>query len=783
VKPKWTGTLGWIVTALVWACWGPSHAVEIVRDGQALGAVWHKGDQKEAAADLVEFVGKMSGAKLDFKVAAEGERPPAGTPAIVLGALAIEMGLPEPPKTLSLDGYSLQTKGTHLLLAGESATSARFAVTHFLESHGCRWLMANKWGEVIPELKTISLDGFNVSEKPDFKYRNVWGFVPNARSRLGGMDLPNRHDWDHVPPDKYFKDHPEYFALRGGQRRPGGWMCTSNPDVARLFAEAYVAKARKGAKADTISPPDGRGFCECETCKALDVPDYLEPSSGTVSMSDRYVRFFDAVGQQVAKGAPGFILGFYCYSDYTLPPKTVQKVAGNLCGWVTTIRFCRLHGVNNPNCESRQRYKGVVEAWSKLMRTACYDYNYNLAEVTVPISKIAYLRDNIPFLKKTGCWGINLESMAAWNLYGPHTYLASRLMWKADADAEAILDDYYAKLCGKAAPHVKSYWERIDKAVREADVHVGSFYGVHAIWTPDLVKPCEADLDAAAKAAESDLVRERVALFRSGLENARHYLAVRDAINRCDFAAAKETFDRWLKHMDAAFQKQYNTMGGYKRGYAEWFLRPVIESGLARTTGERKLVLQLPDEWVFRYDPQDAGEKEGFFKETVAPEGWRKVKTYSASLNEQRIPEQLTWMWYRVRLNVPAWQRGGVHAWESERVQSQEGFRLFPALTLKRSHPLTLPLSRAAGPLHLWFGEVDGSPTKVWLNGEPVGEFTGARKPSEVEVTGKLLPGKENLLVVKTGHLSISELMLGGIVRPVMLYSGSKPEPPAKASR
>ncbi|HUT34500.1 MAG TPA: DUF4838 domain-containing protein [Planctomycetota bacterium] len=720
-------------------------AADIVREGAPQGAVWHKGDQKEAAADLVEFVEKMSGARLEVKAVAEGEKPAADSPAIVLGALALEMGLPKPPETPSLDGYRLQTRRNHLLLAGEAPMSTRFAVTHFLEHHGCRWLMANKWGEVIPQAKTLSLDGFDVSEKPDFAYRNVWGFVPHARSRLGGMDLPNRHDWEHVPAARYFKDHPGYYALRGGERRPGGWLCTSHPDLPRLFADAYVAKSKKGVRADTISPPDGRGFCECAKCKALDVPDYIEPSSGTISMSDRYARFFDAVGQLVGKEAPGFILSFYCYSDYTLPPKTVSKVSDNLCAWVTTIRFCRIHGVNNPRCESRQRYKAVVEGWARLMQTACYDYNYNLAEVTVPISKITYMKDNIPFLKKTGCRGINLESMAAWNLYGPHTYLASRLMWKADADADAILDDYYAKLCGKAAPHVKAYWERIDKAVREADVHVGCFHGIHAIWTPALVKECEADLDAAAKAAETDLERERVALFRSGLESARYYLAVREAINRCDFVAAKQTFDQWLKHMDAAFDKQYNTMRGYKRGYAEWFLRPLIESGLARTVGECKLVAQLPDEWDFRYDPQDAGEKQGWFKDAAAPEGWRKVKTYSATLNEQRIPEQLTWMWYRARLKAPA----------------------------------ALP----PGPLHLWFGEVDGSPTKVYLNGEPVAEFAGARKPSEVEVTGKLLAGKDNLVVVRTGHLSISELMLGGIVRPAMLYAGPRPEPAPKGGR
>jgi hypothetical protein len=460
-------------------------------------------------------------------------------------------------------------------------------------------------------------------------------------------------------------------------------------------------------------------------------------------MSDRYVRFFDAVAQRVAARAPDFLLSFYCYSDYTLPPKTIHKASHNLCAWVTTIRFCRVHGINNPNCPSRHRYKEIVEGWSKLMRTACYDYNYNLAEVTVPISKISYFRDNIPFLKQTGCWGINLESMAAWNLYGPHTYLASRLMWDADADVDAILDDYYWKLFGNAAPHVKRYWERIDRAVCQADVHVGSFYGVHAIWTPELVKQCEADLQAAAQAAGDDLVRGRVALFRSGLESAKHYLAVRDAVNRCDFRRANDVFQRWMKHMDAAFEKQYNTMRGYKRGYAEWFLRPLIESGLARTTEPCRLMIQLPDAWDFRYDPDDVGEKDGYYKQQASPDGWQQVKTYSATLNEQAVPERFAWMWYRTSFKTPA----------------------------------RLP----SGPLHVWFGEIDGSPTKVFLNGNFVGEFTGARKPGEVEITGKLRPDAENLLVVKTGHFGISELMLGGIVRPAMIYAGRRP--PAAGNR
>lgn len=728
-----------VIAALVLT--GVVSAADLVRDGQPLGAIWHDGADKVAADELAQFIQRMSGAQIPVSVVAEGKSPAEGEPAIILGAPALKMGLKPPPSTPSRDGYAIQSRGNHLLMAGESTASTRFAVTHFLESLGCRWYMANKWGEVIPSRKTIPLDGLDVNEKPDFLYRNVWAFN-GPRWRMGGMDLPNRHDWQHVPAAKYFAEHPEYFALRNGERRAGGWVCTTNPGVIRIFADAYIAKARQGVGADTISPPDGRGYCQCDACRAVDVPDYIEPSSGTVCMSDRYVSFFDAVGRLVARDAPGFILSFYAYADYTMPPKRIDHASDNLCAWISTIRFCRLHGVDDAGCESRVRYRAAVEGWARLTRTACYDYNYNLAEVVVPISKISYVRSNIPFLKKTGCVGVNMEAMFAWNLYGPHTYLTSKLLWKADADADAILDDYYRGLFGPAAAHVKSYWERIDRACRESRNHSGSFYCIHTIWTPELVAACQADLDAAAGAAGDDVTRERVALFRSGLDSARDFLALRAALNRSDYAAAQGVCDAWIKRMDDAFAREFNTMRGYSRGYADRYFPGLLREGLARTTGDRRMIAQLPDEWDFRYDPADEGEKAGWAGNAVAPDGWRKVRTYGATLNEQGVGEQLTWMWYRTRFTPPA----------------------------------DLP----AGPLHLWLTEVDGSPTRVFVNGELAGEVTGARRPADIEVAGKLIAGRENTIAVKTGHMNISELMLGGILRPVVLYSGEKPAPPAK---
>jgi len=726
-----------------------AEAMDLVRDGKPLAVLYSREDGKEAAQDLVQYVERISGAKLDVRILAAQDKPGAG-PAVVVGDLAIELGLAAPPKTISGDGYRIRLEGNRLLMAGETPNSTFFATSHFLQTLGCRWFFDNELGEVVPQIPTIQVQQCDVAETPDFACRSIWG--PNWRgrnwqrhNRLGGLSMPTGHDWGHVPAAKYGKEHPEYYALRDGQRKAGAWLCTSNPDVRRLFAAALADAVRgKGNIGVSISPPDGNGYCQCDRCTAEDVAGYLEPSSGRVAISDRYQRFYNAVAAEVLKANPDAILNFYAYADYSVPPKEVKQAPPNLCAWVAPIRFCRLHSMSNALCESRQRCRHAVEGWAQAVsKIGWREYNYNLAEGTVPLSKISVWRDDIPWLKKKGCMGLNIESLAFWHIYGVNTYVIARLAWDADADVDAILDDFCTRFCGPAAPHVKAYWERIDRAYRQTGAHAGSFYAVPAVWTPELVSACEADLQAADKVADSDLVRRRVAMFRMGLQSAKFFLALHETTNRCDFVNAKAVLDRWFAHLDAIHAAKIHPVGEYKRGYVPRFLARSVEDGFERVTGPRRLVIQLPDEWQFRYDPRDEGEAAGWGRAMAPGDGWRKVKTHSATLNQQQVPEELTWMWYRTSFAVPA----------------------------------QLP----AGPLHLWFAEIDGREGKVFLNGEEVGQFHGARRPHEVEITGKLLAGKENTVAVKIDHSRITELMLGGLLKPVMIYAGPAPIQPSTA--
>ena len=91
--------------------------------------------------------------------------------------------------------------------------------------------------------------------------------LPEIRKRGLTIDL-SEHSTDYFfPPERWFPEHPEWFALYDGARRPGQ-LCYSNADVVRAYAGAYADFVRKHDFFDFIGawPHDGGKHCQCEAC-------------------------------------------------------------------------------------------------------------------------------------------------------------------------------------------------------------------------------------------------------------------------------------------------------------------------------------------------------------------------------------------------------------------------------------------------------------------------------------------------------------------------------------
>jgi len=762
----------------------PAPALDLVRDGKPIAVIVStvppeapdvkpakgKAPKKQAIAEtdealavrtLVEWVKKMTDAELPV-----ADQAKAGVPAIYVGQAAVAAGLKlDDIASASHEGVRIVADGERVLIAGQSPQATLKAVCRFLEELGCRYLMDGPLGEVFPRSPTLAVGALNLTEKPGLLWRNPKG--PSWGARLwkawngaGGQAFGHSHSWGSYVEPTLFGEHPEFFAMGAdGQRKAGGWICTSNPGLREHFAKNVVGAIERGTLNPSLSPTDGRGYCQCPACKAQDDPKALEPSSGTVAVSNRYVDFFDAIGRSVAKTHPESVLSFYCYADYTQPPTVRRQLSPNLCAMIAPIRYCRLHPIGHPGCASREQQVTLTDGWAGMAsRIGYYNYMYNLADGTLPFFKYSASRKEFPYLADKGLTYMTIEVLSNWHIYGPQIYLSLRLAYDPHADAAAIMEDYWPKFYGpKAAPHMKGYWMGIDAAQQKLTTHAGSFFGLAQIYTPEFLATCEALLAKAATAAKGDAIHEqRVALHAEGLRSARAYRTISDAMNRGDFAGALREYDATVERLKGVVES-----GGANReygvSYLERFLSKPVREGAAATAAPNRLLQVLPDRWRFSFDEADAGNEQGFQRADFKDEAWPQVATFNTTLDVQGFDKN-TILWYRTKLTVPA-----KHA-----------------------------------RLALFFGEVDGR-SEVYVNGQKMTvpeQYQSAKKPGattttapgvkaareglakprspfEVDVTAAVHPG-ENVVVLRVDHSTITDLSLGGILRPVLLIE--KPE-------
>src|SRR5262245_41844005 len=124
---------------------------------------------------------------------------------------------------------------------------------------------------------------------------------------------------------------------------------------------------------------------------------------------------------------------------------------------------------------------------------------------------------------------------------------------------------------------------------------------------------------------------------------------------------------------------------------------------------ERAAWLNLNGEWSFRFDKQDAGERERWFDSNTAfPLRISVPFPWGSKLSG--VPDEADVAWYSRTIRIP-------EAWKGQRV-------------------------------FLVVGASDWK-TSGWLDGKPIGSYQGGYTPFELELSGLARPGSEQRLVLR----------------------------------
>ena len=691
-------------------------------------------DEQLAAQELADHLKQMSGADVPIRT----EKEPLGN------AMPIRVGLSFAPqcagqiKTGGDDPASFLLRVTlkDILLAGLSPEGTLFAAYELLEQLGVRWFMPGEIGTVVPARDTVTLKCQATIQHPGFAGRILSDMGGKSgrtwfrRVRMGGFNAGGHGLGIRVDREK----EPELFMQING--RPTSKVRVSHPEVQRRVIAASRGRLDKypDLKYLPIGPADGAGFGD----DPWDAGD-MDPLHGKVSVTDRFVKFFNIVLEEVNKTHPDVGIAFYCYAQYMRPPVR-EKPNPKIMPVLAPIDVCRFHAIDNPLCPERAYIKEIVDAWQALGLEMMYrGYLFNLADQGFPFTMIRQIRSEYPYYHRQGFKACRVECKPAWGYHGPSLYLAAKIMWDPGLDVDALLNDYFARLYGPAAEPMQEHFERLERAYAEADYHTGNVFDIPHILTPGIMKDLRRSLEKAEKAARREpVLARRVNMVRIGYDFGAVNLAMMAAVNAFDFVEAKRQYDYMqtelipvaLEHVPPILNPRYAP------GFTKRFWSGTVESGVERTTGGSEIAVELPDEWQFMLDPLNGGEALAFHKPGMGDRNWTMLRTKSDSWSNQGLRYYKGEAWYRTRFMVPVKYRGR--------------------------------------DLRLWFGGIDDT-AKAWINGVALEQLAkGAApigRPWEFDATPAVALGKQNMLVVKISNRAVNELGTGGITGPAMIYA------------
>jgi len=486
--------------------------------------------ERYAAEELQRWLKESSGAELPIRTDADS----MVQNAILLGlnrcverlSLAIDWS------ALGEEGYAMVTHKGRLILAGVGERATLYAVYDFLDQFlGCRWYTPEVCR--IPKIKRIKVQPLLQIKKPALDYRVVgWPSAADAdwaaRNHLNhGAPLQAKHGggltfaggghsfFALLPPDRYFKEHPEYYAEIAGRRSAQKTQpCLTNPDVIRIVTESVLQALRKNPaiKNYWIGQEDWAGWCECANCQAI--------TEREGSVAGLLIHFINHVASRIEAEFPEVSINTLAYQHTRKPPRSLacrHNVIVHLC----PIECCFSHPMET--CVINQDFDRDLANWSRLAgRLYIFDYTANFDHYIMPHPNLRVLQKNVRYYIRNGAKGIFESGLGSkgseWGKL--RSYLLARLLWNPDCDIKTEMDGFLSACYGRAAVPLTKYINLIHDTVEKENIHCSiTTSPMSAYLRPEIIRQAKNLFDQAEQAADNETVLQRVQVARLPIQH------------------------------------------------------------------------------------------------------------------------------------------------------------------------------------------------------------------------------------------------------------------------
>lgn len=496
-----------LLGALTFLMVNPMLAIDLVSSTQSNGAIICPVDatatERNAAKELKKYISLMTGAELPIV-----PRPQTSSNNIFIGwhenyqEFFSAQNIQEDTKIRQQpDSIIIRVENNNLLLSGNAPRGVLYAVYTLLEDH---------WGvqfwtpfeEEVPQCDTLSLpDDLCIRYVPPFFAREAYyaqvntntNFAVKLKSNGHHQDLPEawggririvEPGYVHtilflLPPDKYFKDHPEWYVLN--EQNIPTQVCWSNQEMIEELAKQTIVwlDQQNGGRIISVSQMDGWLRCECPQCKAME-EKHLSPAAPILAAVNQ-------VAEIVSRKYPDTFIETlaYCYSQK--PPvnmKAHSNVLVRLCPYLNDFSKPYTHPDNAKFTNDLRGWKTVAD------HIAIWDYITNFTNYTIPHPNYGnfgenfrlYAENNVVFMFPQGDMGMadcgDFIQMRAW--------VIAHLLWNPYQDERSLMQEFLNGYYGKEAGTI--LLEIIDTC-KEAFAATGLFLGCYRPNVNDWLSP------------------------------------------------------------------------------------------------------------------------------------------------------------------------------------------------------------------------------------------------------------------------------------------------------
>ena len=608
-----------------------------------------------AAELLAKYLGKISGRA--YRIV---RSPVPQKGGICVGPELAEKGLGKLPVLTEEESLG-QSRGKILFLtgSGKSSRGTLYAVYEFLERE-CDVRFYTPLAEKIPQGKKLDLGKVDFRFAPAFPLgREILRLMPPegvsaekyneflSKSRVStvlGMktgdakfgtlwrSVPEDGDSMHifVPASKYYKDHPEFFALRNGKRQGvisrGGMgqpqVCFSNPELRKVLLEEVRAFWRRiGAPKNAflrIANNDNDRICQCEACAAVNKEEG--------SHAGIYLRTVNWIASEMSKEYPDIkILANAYWTTRRTPKKT--RPAKNVY-----LKFCDIEGTFSRRLDDPVDpvNKGIfrdINNWGKIDgKLYATTYTTDFTRFLYPINDYDTFPYNLRLYHKHGAQAF--QDHSSWHVRGVdfeewRYYLTARLLRDPAFDEHAGRREFFDFYFGPAAKAMNDYYELIRSAAKKHNYQTGCFFLFPSFYDRDFQREAAEIFARAEKLCggrepyASRTAKERISLqfmeTSSGALFASYPVEKQKALLG-EFAAACRRF---------GVKKRSNVRGD------------TLEKWVEKRLAEAKQVIIRPGvSFIVRPDLVSGGKKLTENNESVVemtrPEKQRIIRSYSA---------------------------------------------------------------------------------------------------------------------------------------------------------